>query len=208
MQLVPKDSGWIEVICGPMFSGKTEELIKRLRKAVIARQKVKVFKPALDTRFHEEQIVSHSDQKLLATPLAYARAMLEHVDEALDVVGVDEAQFFDEDLADVCERLANMGKRVICAGLDLDYKGEPFGSMPRLLTIAEFVTKSNAICVKCGSPASRSQRITPSTEKVVLGATESYEARCRKCHNPSEPSAPGDQLYLIELSKLEGRGGA
>ena len=205
MQQAPKESGWIEIITGPMFSGKTEELIRRLKRAAIARQKIQIFKPARDTRHHTEKIVSHADQKLIATPVPKAREILIQADEDVKVVGVDEVQFFDSDVVKVCEELANRGVRVICAGLDLDFRGFPFPPMPLLLAVSEFVTKQSAICVRCGEPAFRSQRITALRARVVIGAEEAYEARCRKCFNPDESPSPGDQLHLIELRRIEGR---
>ncbi len=204
MQQTPKEGGWIEVITGPMFSGKTEELIRRLRRAAIARQKIQIFKPARDTRHHAEKIVSHSEQKLIATPVPRSRDILKHIEEDLAVVGIDEVQFFDVEVVKICETLANRGLRVICAGLDLDYRGLPFPAIPRLLAVSEFVTKQSAICVRCGEPAFRSQRITALRARVVLGASETYEARCRRCFNPDEPPSPGDQLHLLELKRIEG----
>ena len=204
MQQTPKEGGWIEVITGPMFSGKTEELIRRLRRAAIARQKIQIFKPARDTRHHTEKIVSHSEQKLIATPVPRSRDILKHIEEDLAVVGIDEVQFFDVEVVKICETLANRGLRVICAGLDLDYRGLPFPAIPRLLAVSEFVTKQSAICVRCGEPAFRSQRITALRARVVLGASETYEARCRRCFNPDEPPSPGDQLHLLELKRIEG----
>jgi thymidine kinase len=184
MQLQPKDTGWIEVICGSMFSGKTEELIRRLRRAQIAKQKVMIFKPKLDNRYHPEQIVSHSDQRMESIPIAKANEILEHAGSEVQVVGIDEAQFFGSELVAVCEKLANQGKRVIVAGLDQDYLGRPFEPMPLLLAVAEFITKNLAICVQCGNPANRSQRIRASKERVLVGAADSYEARCRRCFHP------------------------
>lgn len=184
MQLQPKDTGWIEVICGSMFSGKTEELIRRLRRAQIAKQKVRIFKPKLDNRYHPEQIVSHSDQRMESVSIANAREILDRVDADVQVIGIDEAQFFGTELVDVCETLANQGKRVVVAGLDQDYLGRPFEPIPSLLAVAEFITKNLAICVKCGNPANRSQRIRAVSERVLVGATDSYEARCRRCFRP------------------------
>lgn len=178
---LPKETGWIEVIAGCMFSGKTEELIRRLRRAEIAKQKVLVFKPRIDTRFSAKAIVSHSDQSLPSL-------LVDNPDDILKlaadyhVVGVDEAQFFGAGIVDICNTLANQGKRVIVAGLDQDYRGVPFEPMPQLLSIAEYITKTLAICVVCGNPADKTQRKTHSSERVVVGASEIYEARCRKCH--------------------------
>jgi thymidine kinase len=172
--------GWIEVICGSMFSGKTEELIRRLNRAKIAGQKVEIFKPAIDTRYHSENIVSHNDISIRSTPVQVAEDMLLLTGNC-DVVGIDEAQFFDDALVDVCIKLANKGTRVIAAGLDMDFMGKPFGPMPQLMAVAEFVTKVHAICMKCGAVASYSYRIANSKEKLLLGETQHYEARCRKC---------------------------
>lgn len=180
MQFMKPDSGWIEVICGSMYSGKTEELIRRLRLARIARKRVVVFKPVLDKRYHERDIVSHNEQSHGGVPVDSADEILELVGDA-QVVGVDEAQFFDGRLVEVCEALAREGRRVIVAGLDKDWMGAPFEPMPELMAVAEFVTKNHAICVICGNPANFSQRKTLSREKVLLGAQDVYEARCRQC---------------------------
>mgnify|MGYP001572094414 CR=1 FL=1 len=181
---IPSNIGWIEVICGCMFSGKTEELIRRLRRAQIARQIVAVFKPEIDHRFGTERIVSHSEQSLVSTPVRDAADILHLVGNA-QVVGVDEGQFFGPNLVEVCEQLANEGRRVIVAGLDQDFQGKPFEPMPQLLAVAEYITKTLAICVVCGNPADRTYRTSASQERVVVGAKELYEARCRRCHmNP------------------------
>ncbi len=184
MNVVRGDVGWIEVICGGMFSGKSEELIRRLRRAQIARQRVQVFKPAVDSRYSESEIVSHSQWRIEAEVVSTAREILQRVREETEVVGIDEGQFFDLDLVDVCTTLANSGKRVIVAGLEQDYLGKPFEPMPQLLAIAEYVTKTLAICVRCGNPANFSQRLVPSTERVLVGASGVYEPRCRKCFVP------------------------
>lgn len=178
---VPKETGWIEVITGCMFSGKTEELIRRLRRAKIAKQNVVIFKPEIDTRYSNNSIVSHSEQSLPSILIKDAKEILEHVKDA-KVIGIDEAQFFSNDLIDVCNKLADKGKRVIVAGLDMDYRGIPFEPIPQLLSVAEYITKSLAICVVCGNPADRTQRKTTSSERVIVGAADVYEARCRKCH--------------------------
>jgi thymidine kinase len=178
---MPKDIGWIEVIAGCMFSGKTEELIRRLRRATIAKQKVKVFKPKIDTRYSEGSIVSHSEQSLPSTIVEDVREII-HLAKDAQVVGIDEAQFFSSDLIHVCNTLASNGKRVIIAGLDQDYRGIPFEPMPQLLAIAEYITKTLAICVNCGNPADKTQRKIAAAERVVVGAADIYEARCRKCH--------------------------
>jgi thymidine kinase len=179
--LMPKDTGWIEVITGCMFSGKTEELIRRLRRAQIAKQQVKIFKPKIDTRFADDSIVSHSEQSLPSIQIKDINDALQFSDDA-QVIGIDEAQFFSEDTIKVCTKLADKGKRVIVAGLDQDYRGIPFEPIPHLLAIAEYITKSLAICVECGNPADKTQRKTTSSERVIVGASDIYEARCRKCH--------------------------
>ena len=178
---LPKNTGWIEVIAGCMFSGKTEELIRRLRRAEIAKQKVMIFKPRIDPRFSAKAIVSHSDLSLPSLLIEVPDEILMLAEDA-QVVGIDEAQFFPIGLVEVCDTLANQGKRVIVAGLDQDYKGVPFEPMPQLLAIAEYITKTLAICVVCGNPADKTQRKTYSSERVIVGASDIYEARCRKCH--------------------------
>lgn len=168
-----------------MFSGKTEELIRRLNRAKIARQKVEIFKPALDKRYHQEDIVSHNENSIRSTPVQKASEILLLAGNC-EVVGLDEVQFFDSSIVEVCNSLADNGKRVIAAGLDMDFKGQPFGCMPQLMSIAEYVTKVHAICVVCGDVASHSYRISPSQERVLLGETDVYEARCRRCFNLGE----------------------
>lgn len=175
-----RQSGWIEVICGSMFSGKTEELIRRLNRAVIAGQKVEIFKPALDNRYHAENVVSHDKTSIRSTPVQFAGDIL-LLSGNSHVVGIDEAQFFDAEIVKVCSMLANKGKRVILAGLDMDFQGQPFGYMPQLMAIAEFVTKIHAICMNCGDVASYSFRRSAGRDRVMLGEKEAYEARCRKC---------------------------
>ena len=179
--LMPKDTGWIEVITGCMFSGKTEELIRRLRRAQIAKQQIKIFKPKIDKRFADDSIVSHSEQSLPSIQIKDINDVIDLSDDA-QVIGIDEAQFFSEDIINVCTELADKGKRVIVAGLDQDYRGIPFEPIPLLLAIAEYITKSLAICVECGNPADKTQRKTTSSERVIVGASDIYEARCRKCH--------------------------
>lgn len=178
-------SGSIEVICGSMFSGKSEELIRRLRRAAIARQRLQVFKPALDTRYSEAEVVSHSNWRLPSETVQRSAQLLERLDPRTEVVGIDEAQFFDLELGRVCRHVADLGKRVVVAGLDMDYRGVPFGPMPELLAIAEEVQKVTAICARCGAPASYTQRLIDSELQVVVGASGVYEARCRRCHEPS-----------------------
>lgn len=178
---VPLNTGWIEVIAGCMFSGKTEELIRRLRRAQIAKLNVKIFKPEIDVRYSKEEIVSHSDQSLPSMIIKSSKEIIQHSKNA-QVIGIDEAQFFDSELIDTCSKLADEGKRVIVAGLDMDYCGIPFEPMPQLLSIAEYITKTLAICVVCGNPANMTQRTIKSAERVFVGAKDSYEARCRIHH--------------------------
>ncbi len=179
----PRETGWIEVIAGCMFSGKTEELIRRVRRAQIARQHVAIFKPKIDNRYSADHIVSHSEAKLLSTVVEKSSEILTLAKDA-QVVGIDEGQFFDAGIVEVADQLANDGKRVIIAGLDQDYRGKPFEPIPQLLAIAEYITKTLAICVVCGNPADRTQRTTKASERVLVGATDSYEARCRRCFEP------------------------
>lgn len=183
MHIRPK-SGWIEVIAGSMFSGKSEELIRRLRRARIARQKVQVFKPKIDIRFSHNQIVSHSEMRHDSSAVETAAELLSKVEQGTEVVGIDEGQFFDNELVEVANELAHRGLRVIIAGLDQDYTGKPFEPMPQLLAIAEYITKTHAICVRCGQPANYSQRTFESEERVAVGAGGMYEARCRQCFVP------------------------
>ncbi|MDI6767403.1 MAG: thymidine kinase [Bacteroidota bacterium] len=183
---MPQQTGWIEVICGCMYSGKTEELIRRLRRAQIAKQNVVIFKPAIDTRYSNDHIVSHNTQSLSSTVVKNPQEILGLSKDA-QVIGIDEAQFFSADITQIAETLANQGKRVIIAGLDQDYRGIPFEPVPQLLAIAEYITKTLAICVVCGNPADRTQRITSQKDRVVVGAKDVYEARCRRCHQvPTE----------------------
>ena len=185
-------TGWIEVITGSMFSGKSEELIRRLRRAQIARQKVQIFKPLVDNRHDADAIVSHSDMRIPSTSVANSAELLKAVAPATEVVGVDEGQFFDLDLPRVCGQLADAGKRVIVAGLDKDYLGRPFEPIPQLLAVAEYITKTLAICVVCGNPANYTQRLIVSGDRVLIGAQGTYEARCRRCFDP-ELAGPPDQ---------------
>ena len=185
--------GRIELICGSMFSGKTEELLRRLRRAVIARQKVQVFKPRIDTRYHEERVTSHNGLGFEARPVVQATDILTTLSDETTVVAIDEVQFFDNNIVDVCEILANQGVRVICAGLDTDFRGVPFGPMPDLMARAEMIDKLHAICVVCGRDANRTQRLIDSEPAafddpiVLVGAAEVYEARCRHCHEVKPP---------------------
>jgi thymidine kinase len=181
------NTGWIEVICGPMFSGKSEELIRRLRRAMIARKRVQVFKPVLDNRYSAHEIVSHADSRLAATVVESARAALEQLDWRTQVVGFDESNFFGLDLIDVAQRLADSGKQVIIGGLDTDYLGRPFSPMPELLAVAESITKMLAVCMRCGNPAKHTQRLVESGDLIVVGASGMYEARCRRCFEPGVP---------------------
>jgi thymidine kinase len=184
MQRLHPKTGWIEVITGSMFSGKSEELIRRLRRAEIARQRVQIFKPAMDDRYDHKAIVSHSQMRLESVPVHSAQELIENVDDRAEVIGIDEAQFFDLELVEVCNRLANQGKRVIVAGLDKDFRGAPFEPIPQLLATAEYITKNLAICMVCGGPASYTQRLTASHDRIEIGAEGKYEARCRYCFEP------------------------
>nr|WP_219914440.1 thymidine kinase [Thalassobacillus sp. CUG 92003] len=189
-----KQSGWIEMICGSMFSGKSEELIRRVRRATYGNLSVRVYKPVIDNRYKEDSIVSHNGTSVLARPVEHSLDILEHVDDSIDIVGIDEIQFFDETIIDVAETLADRGIRVITAGLDTDFRGEPFGAVPNLMALSESVTKLNAICPVCGSPASRTQRLIDGEPAsyddpvILVGASESYEPRCRHHHEvPNRP---------------------
>src|SRR3990172_2785545 len=177
-------TGWVEVVTGSMFSGKSEELIRRIRRVQIARQKVQIFRARLDNRYGVDEIVSHSDLKLPSQVVSKAQEILERVEADTEVVGIDEGQFFDQSLVDVVNTLADRGIRVIVAGLDQDYMGRPFEPMPQLLAIAEYVDKTLAICMRCGAPANRSQRLVAATDRVVVGGSDQYEARCRRCFRP------------------------
>ena len=202
-------AGQIEVICGPMFSGKTEELIRRLKRAVIARRKVQVFKPRVDSRYDPEAVVSHSQQKMLSTVIGKASEVLERLAQDVEVVGIDEVQFLGPDIVPVVKSLADRGLRVVVAGLDQDFRGEPFDPMPQLLAEAEYITKELAICVVCGNPANRSQRILAgpgsSSERVLVGGLESYEPRCRKDFSPEPvPAASTAQQELLPFFRTGG----
>jgi len=187
MEFLSGGAGWIEVICGPMFSGKSEELIRRLRRAMIARKRVQVFKPALDTRYSGDEIVSHGDVRMKSEVISDAAEILERLDWRSEVIGVDEINFLGAELIPVATRLADSGKQVILAGLDTDYLGRPFPPVPELLALAESITKTLAICVRCGNPAKHTQRLVASDELIVVGAAGLYEARCRRCFEPGVP---------------------
>ncbi len=191
--LKPRDVGWMEVVAGCMFSGKTEELIRRVRRAQYAKQAVVVFKPKIDARYAEEAVGSHAGRQLRSIQVSRAEEIPALVGNAF-VVGIDEAQFIKGDLVTVCEDLANGGHRVIVAGLDLDYKGVPFEPMPHLMAVAEYVDKMLAICVICGNPADRSQRIVDSSNRVLVGESDAYEPRCRRCWDPDDPSPRQERL--------------
>ncbi|MDN5203335.1 thymidine kinase [Fulvivirgaceae bacterium BMA10] len=173
-------SGWIEVICGSMFSGKTEELIRRLNRALLAKKNIEIFKPEIDKRYHHSNVVSHNENAIRSTPVSFANDILLLASEC-EIVGIDEAQFFDDQLVEVCVKLADSGKRVIVAGLDMDFSGKPFEPVPSLMAVAAFITKVHAICMRCGDVASYSYRLNKSQEKVLVGEQEEYEARCRRC---------------------------
>src|SRR6202142_3916300 len=187
MDFVSGNLGWIEVICGPMFSGKSEELIRRLRRAMIARKRVQVFKPVIDTRYGQDEIVSHGDLRMKSEVVSCGAEILDRVDWRSEVIGVDEANFMGAGLVDVAQRLADSGKQVIVAGLDTDYLGRPFAPIPDLLALAESITKTLAICVRCGNPAKHTQRLRGSDDLIVVGAADMYEARCRRCFEPGIP---------------------
>jgi thymidine kinase len=187
MDIITGNVGWIEVICGPMFSGKSEELIRRLRRAVIARKRVEVFKPRIDDRYSVDEIVSHGDLRMQSQVVDGASQILDRLDWRSEVIGVDEANFMGPGLVDVAQRLADTGKQVIVAGLDTDYLGRPFAPIPELLALAESITKTLAICVRCGNPAKHTQRLCGSEDLIVVGAAGMYEARCRRCFEPGIP---------------------
>jgi len=202
-----RQNGWVEVICGSMFSGKSEELIRRVRRATFGNLSVKVFKPAMDNRYDGASIVSHDGTSTIARPINKAKDILQHIKGNIDIVGIDEVQFFDENIVAVVEALANKGIRVIVAGLDTDFRGEPFGIMPQLMALSESVTKLNAICPICSSPASRTQRLIngkPASYDdpiIMVGASESYEPRCR--HHHEVPNKPGNYISveMVEIPK-------
>jgi len=187
--------GWIEVICGSMFSGKTEELIRRLKRAKFAQLKVEIFKPQIDNRYHEEEVVSHDRNSISSTPVPASSNILLLAND-IDVVGIDEAQFFDDEIVNVCNQLARQGVRVVVAGLDMDFMGKPFGPMPALLATAEYITKVHAICVECGDLAQHSYRFSENEDLVLVGEQESYKPLCRKCF-----SSKYDEKEMLKISK-------
>lgn len=202
---IMNQSGWIELICGSMFSGKSEELIRRVRRATYGNLAVRVFKPAIDDRYHEESVVSHNGNSILARPVGSAAEIMEYMEPNIDVVGIDEVQFFDQQIVEIIDELANQGHRVIVAGLDTDFRGEPFGVVPELMALSESVTKLNAICPVCGSPASRTQRLIDGEPAsyydpiILVGASESYEPRCR--HHHQVPNKPQPELNISNIHK-------
>jgi len=187
MDFITGNIGWIEIVCGPMFSGKSEELMRRLRRAMIARKRVQVFKPSIDVRYSVDEIVSHGDVRMKSEVVKDAADIRARLDWRTQVVGVDESNFFGPDLVDIASQLADAGKQVIIAGLDTDYMGRPFAPMPTLLTLAESITKTLAICMRCGNPAKHTQRLVESDDLIVVGAGGMYEARCRRCFEPGVP---------------------
>jgi thymidine kinase len=201
MHILNGNAGWLEAICGPMFSGKSEELIRRLRRAMIARKRVQVFKPAIDTRYSHDEIVSHGDLRMKSEVVDSAADMERRLDWRSDVVGIDEANFMGPGLVEVAQRLADSGKQVIVAGLDTDYLGRPFAPMPDLLCLAEIITKTLAICMRCGNPAKHTQRLRGSEDLIVVGASDLYEARCRRCFEPGIPRQ--EELEFVRARRAE-----
>jgi thymidine kinase len=199
MDFVTGNLGWIEVICGPMFSGKSEELMRRLRRSMIARKRVQVFKPAIDDRYSVEEIVSHGQVRMKSEPVNGTAEILTRLNPRTEVIGVDESNFFGPELVEFATHFADIGKQVIIAGLDTDYTGKPFPPMPELLALAESITKTLAICVQCGNPAKHSQRLSQSSDLIVVGAAGLYEARCRRCF---EPGAPRQRSLEFGLSAI------
>jgi thymidine kinase len=201
-----KQTGWVEVICGSMFSGKSEELIRRVRRTQFAKQKIVVFKPQLDNRYAKEAVVSHNGTSFNAIPISRSTDIFDYIDAAVDVIAIDEIQFFDEEIMKVVQQLADSGHRVIAAGLDQDFRGEPFGPMPALMAVAESVTKLQAVCAVCGSPASRTQRLIndrPASYHdpiILVGASEAYEPRCR--HHHEVPKTPSALAEAVENGQL------
>jgi thymidine kinase len=202
MNIMQTPMGWLEVICGPMFSGKSEELIRRIRRSLIARKRVQVFKPSIDDRYSDDEIVSHSDLRLSSQSVTSAAQILEVFDVRTDVVGIDEATLLGPELEEVAVRLANMGKQVIVAGLDTDYLGRPFEPIPALLALAEAITKTLAICMQCGGPAKFTQRLVDSSERIVVGAAGLYEARCRRCFEAGAPRQQAMEFVRPRAAKV------
>jgi len=207
MQTRKGKSGWIEIICGPMFSGKSEELIRRIRRAEIARLRIQIFKHAIDQRYEAGSIVSHNQQSLPSAPVSCSDEILRQVDDRTEVVAIDEGQFFDSGLVEVCNRLANLGKRIIVAGLETDFRGAPFGPMPEMMAVAEYVTKQLAICIQCGEPANFNQRLTASRDQIVVGALGTYEARCRRCFEPPASAHDQESSTTTETRTADRNGG-
>lgn len=201
MDFLVNNTGWIEVICGPMFSGKSEELIRRLRRARIARRRVQVFKPAIDLRYSADEIVSHTDSRLKAEVVNTGPEILTRLDWRTQVVGVDEANFMGPDMVDVARQLADSGKQVVIAGLDTDYLGRPFPPLPDLLALAESITKMLAICMRCGNPAKHTQRLVESEDLIVVGASGLYEARCRRCFEPGIPPFQEELPFVTAMRR-------
>ncbi len=201
MDIITGNVGWIEVICGPMFSGKSEELIRRLRRAMIARKRVEVFKPRIDNRYSENEIVSHGDLRMQSQVVEDASQILDLLDWRSEVIGIDESNFMGASLVDTAQRLADSGKQVIIAGLDTDYLGRPFPPMPDLLAHAESITKTLAICVRCGNPAKHTQRLRGSDELIVVGTSDLYEARCRRCFEPGIPKQT--EMDFVRARRVE-----
>jgi len=201
MDIITGNVGWIEVICGPMFSGKSEELIRRLRRAMIARKRVEVFKPVIDDRYSADEIVSHGDSRMTSVAVKDAAGIMERIDWRSEVIGVDEGNFMGPGLVDIAGRLADSGKQVIIAGLDTDYMGRPFAPIPELLALAESITKTLAICMRCGNPAKHTQRLRGSDDLIVVGAADMYEARCRRCFEPGIPKQR--ELDFVKARRLE-----
>ena len=202
MDIITGNVGWIEVICGPMFSGKSEELIRRLRRAMIARKRVEVFKPVLDKRYSDDEIVSHGDLRMNSQVVRTASEITERIDWRSEVVGIDEANFMGEGLVEVAQRLADSGKQVIVSGLDTDYLGRPFAPIPDLLALSESITKTLAICMRCGNPAKHTQRLRGSEELIVVGAADMYEPRCRRCFEPGIPKQA--EMDFVQARRVEG----
>ena len=203
MDIITGNVGWIEVICGPMFSGKSEALISRLRRAMIARKRVEVFKPSIDTRYSDDEIVSHGGLRMHSQVVGSASDITERIDWRSEVVGIDEANFMGPQLVDVAQRLADSGKQVIIAGLDTDYMGRPFPPIPDLLALSESITKTLAICVRCGNPAKHTQRLRGSDELIVVGASDMYEARCRRCFEPGIPKQTEKDFVKAKVRSAE-----